>query len=351
MMAILWARTAATLLFCLLVFPYGAGLALCGSRKPGTVYFCGLMMTWTLFGALALVFHALLGSLRCMTAIWLVLCAGIAVVGYLRSADRLPWRLHLRTGEPWTACQKFLLVLVLAVVVAHTLNTVFRTYYGNWDDETYCAVAVTSWYTDTVNRCSTTAGTLLQPFYNLKYVLASWPVYSAALAILSGLHPAMIYRTLLPLAEIPAFWWIGYAILATFFRRDRTRTLMAMLLFQLLFLISAEKMTGTGIEWWMIVNCWTGKAIGGGVILPLILWQVMELYDAKDAPARVDCWKILLLSSCAACFVSASLFFVVPVQFVLWGGVYLLFTRRYKAAGGFCLCMLPPLVCAALTIF
>lgn len=351
MTVIEWVRVIASLTLCLLVLPFGTGLFLCCSRKWGTVYFCGLMATWTLFGLLAMLFHATLGSLRWMTGVWMSLCVSMAVIGYLRGKDRFPWHLSRGGKVHWTAAQKLLLTLVLAIVAAQTLNTVFRTYYGNWDDETYCAVAVTSWSTDTVNRCSTTAGTLLQPFYNLKYVLASWPVYSAALAILSGLHPTVIYRTLLPLMEIPFFWWIGSAILATLFRKDRTRTLMAMLMFQLLFLVSAEKMTGTGIEWWIAVNCWTGKAVGGGVILSLILWQVMELYEAEDATTRADCWKILLLSSCAACFVSASLFFVVPVQLALWGSVYILFTRRYRVAWGFGLCMLPPLICATLTLF
>lgn len=343
-------RGAGMLILCLLILPFGMGLALCRTRKQTLVYFGGLMASWTVFELLAMIFHTMLWSLRAMTGIWMGICVVVAMAGYLRGGKQIfqtRWGEH----EPWNTVQKILLVLVGAFVVLQTVNTVFGTYYGNWDDETYCAVAVTSWYTDTVYRCSTTAGTLLAPFHNVKYVVASWPVYSAALAILSGLHPTVVYRTLLPLLEIPASWWIGGAILTMFFRKERTRTLMSLLLFQLLFLVAAEKMTGTGIEWWMVVNCWTGKSVGGGMVVPLILWVMMELYDAPDAVQRLTLWKILFLTSCAACFVSASLFFVVPVQLALWGAVYLLFTRRYRETAGICLCLLPPSICAVLTLF
>lgn len=342
-------RTAVVLVLCLLVLPFGMGLMLVRSRKPSMVYFGGLAASWTLFELLAMVFHILLWSLRGMTWLWLGICLVTAAAGYFRGRDRLAL-LRREKRPPWTAAQRILLVLVLLAAALQTLNVVLRTYYGNWDDETYCSMAVTSWYTDTVYRCSTTAGTLVPAFSNIRYMISLWPVYSASISVLGGMHPAIVYRTLMPLLLVPASWWVSGAFLTTFFRKDRTRVLMTLFLFQLLFLAAAEKMGGTGIEWWMTVNCWTGKAVGGGVVLPLILWMTAELYEAPDAAARRDCWKILFLAACTGCFVSASLFFVVPVQLALWGAVYLLLTRRYRDAGKFCICMLPPLLCAAVVL-
>lgn len=342
-------RAVTALLLCLLVLPFGMGLALCRNGKVSMTYFGGLTAGWTLFELLALLFHRMLWSLRVMTVLWLLLCVVAAIVGYFRGRKRLTPK-DKAPGPAWTISQKLLLVLVLLVVAALTLNTVLRTYYGNWDDETYCSVAVTSWYTDTVYRGSTTAGTPVEAFSNIQYMIADWPVYSASLAVLSGLHPAIVYRTLMPLLLIPSSWWIGGATLQVIFRKDRTRTLMAMVLFQLLFLAAAEKMNGTGIEWWMVVNSWSGKAVGGGVILPMILWMIVELYHEPDGTARRECWKILFLTSCAGCLIAASLFFIVPVELAAWGAVYLLFTRRYREMTKLGACMLPPLVCAAATL-
>lgn len=347
-MAITMIRTGLVLALCLLVLPYGMGLALCRRARPGLVYFGGLTASWTLFEILSLLFHGMLWSLRVMSVLWLVLCLAVAAAGYLRARGQRPKPVP---SQPWTGVQRLLLAVVVAVVVLQTLNTVFNAYYGNWDDETYCSIAVTSWYTDTVNRCSTTSGALRDAFYNLKYVLPGWPVYSAALGVLGGLHPAIVYRTLLPVLEIPAAWLLGYWIIRAFFRRNRTRALAAMLLFQLLSLVAAERMTGTAIEWWMLVDCWTGKAVGGGIVVPLMLWLVLNLCDASEEGQRADLWKVLFLTGCAACFVSASLFFLIPVQLVLWGGCFLWQTGRRRDLWKFGVCMLPSLVCVAVTLF
>ncbi len=76
-------------------------------------------------------------------------------------------------------------------------NTVFNVTYKNWDDETYCANAVGAVYTDLVNRVAPESGVLHPAFYNKKYVIAGWPIYSSMLSVLSGIHAAIIYRTIL----------------------------------------------------------------------------------------------------------------------------------------------------------
>ena len=334
-------RAIAALALCLLALPYGMGLALCRTSRPVLTYFGGLMASWTAFWGLSLVFHAALGSLRVMTGVWLALCVAVAAFGCLRCRPRGVRRAPAPGRD---AVQALLLAAVVALVLLQTLNTVGNTYYGNWDDETYCSIAVTSWYTDTVNRCSTTSGALLPAFDNVKYVLASWPVYSASLALLTGLHPAIVFRTLLPLFEIPACWCLWYGVVAQFFRRERRAALLAMLLLQALALLAAERTARLGVEWWMLVNCWTGKSVGGGLIVPLILWLMVVLPDA-DAPARGGCWKILFLTCCAGCFVSASMFFLIPVQVALWGGVYVLHSRDAKALLRLGACVAPAAVC------
>ena len=91
------------------------------------------MASWTVFELLAMIFHTMLWSLRVMAGIWMGICVVVAMAGYLRGGQQI---FQTRWGEhkPWNTVQKILLVLVGAFVVLQTVNTVFGTYYGNWDD-------------------------------------------------------------------------------------------------------------------------------------------------------------------------------------------------------------------------
>ena len=148
--------------------------------------------------------------------------------------------------------------MVLAVA-AVTLNTVLNTTYKNWDDQTYCANAVITWQTDVINRHTFYSGRYVQAFYLPEYTIASWPIFSALLAVLSGLHPAVIYRTLLPLFEIPAAFAIIWLLARRFFPASRKKAWLVLLYYLLFTLAAAEQIGTVSSEWWLVVNCWTAR--------------------------------------------------------------------------------------------
>lgn len=310
----------------------------------------GLFASFCVFEILSIIFHITLGSLRLQIAIWCVICIIIAMIGW-----RKAWHGKMPTfhaGKKWNRMEVILLLIAVAFVVLLTINTVVNVYYGNWDDETYCGTAVTSWYTDTVDRYAPGLGVLQPAFYEMPYNIASWPVYSAMLAVLTGVHPAIVFRTILPLFEIPLAYYIAYLLLRSFWKDSREKPLLALIYFQLFTLLTAENMPQTSGEWWLVVNCWTGKALMAAIMTPLILWLMIQMEENQTDPVLMkQIWRTLLFVCWAGCFVSASLFFVVPLELALWGGFYLLRTKRWKDFPKFLLCGLPTLFCAITTLF
>lgn len=333
------------------VVPWGMGRALIGGKDTRLILLGGLFTSFCLFEVLAMLFHVTMGSLRFMTAVWCVLCVGLAAWGYVQVARAPRTTEKKRISLRWDRVEMVLLVLVVALVVLQTMNTVLNTYYGNWDDETYCGTAVTSWYTDTVNRYAPSTGALQPIFYNDKYVIASWPVYSSVLAILTGVHPAILFRTILPIFEIPLAYWIAYQLLRCFFPKSRKKALLGTLYYEIFVLMAAESMSGTSGEWWLVVNCWTGKALTASIVTPLILWLLIRLGECGDDTLRRQLWLTLLAVCWAACFVSASLFFVVPLELGVWGGLRLLRTKQWSEVPRYMLCALPTAFCALITLF
>lgn len=119
----------------------------------------------------------------------------------------------------------------LLLIVLITVNTVLNTTYLNWDDETGCANSVGAWYTDLVNRTAPESGELKKAFYDKKYVIAGWSIFSSMLAVLTDIHPAVINRMLLPI----------YAA--------NKKRFSALIIIQAPILQTAELSAGTSSEW------------------------------------------------------------------------------------------------------
>ena len=197
------------LLLVLFIIPYGMGCILIKSKELCLTWMGGFFVSLCAFEVLALIFHAIYGSLHVMVILWCMSCGSLACLGFFRG-KKPDNPLSKIAFSDWSRTEKILLLLAAILILLQTLNNVLNTTYRNWDDETYCANAVGSWYTDKVNRCAPQSGIYRNAFYDKKYTLAAWPIYSSMLAVLSHVHPAIIYRTVLPLFEVPFAFFIIY---------------------------------------------------------------------------------------------------------------------------------------------
>ena len=334
------------------LLPYGVGRLFVPCRDRLYPWIVGLCTCFLLYEFLYLAFHVTLGSLTAMTFLWLAVCIVGAVVGIWKSrclqTDRLP-SLSLMTS--WDSWDTLLFFAVVAVFLLQSFNAAFRTYYGNLDDHYYCAIATTSLSTDTVNRVYPISGLPREAFFPKDYTLPAWPTFSASLALLTGVHPAIIYRTLLPLVETPAAYGITYLILRSFFKepKDRKYALLALLYVEIFTVVTASRGGGESSEFWFVVNGWSGKALSASIALPLVLLFLLRVENAKDAAARRDAWLGLILASWSCCMFAATLFFLIPVELTIWGLCCLLRTKRWKDIGGFAIAAALPTAFAAFT--
>lgn len=343
-------RTCAAFLFALCFLPAGLGALVLPERRPALRLITGFSLSLVLFELLMLLFHATGGSFRLMVVLWCAVCGAGALLGLWRRKRTVPRPAVRRDRRRLDWMEWVLLAAVVLAVAAVTLNTVLNTTYKNWDDQTYCANAVATWQTDAINRYTFYSGKWVQPFYLMKYILAGWPNYSSMLAVLCGLHPAILFRTLLPLFEIPAAFAVVWLLLRHFFPASRKKPLLGLLYYLLFALAVSEKISANTNEWWLLVNCWTGKAISFYLVTPVVLWLLFTLEEQTDARQRRGCWIALFFTCAASCTIAATMFMVLPVELGIWGLFYLWRTRRWREIGNFCLCAAPAVVCALLTL-
>lgn len=342
-------RVCLAFFFAVLFVPFGMGKALI--RKQGVLlsFICGFAASLLYFEILMLIFHALGASFRVMVWLWSLPCGLTAAYGLFQSMLNNNFIETQKKGS-WDAISIVLLAVVLFLTVGITLNTVFNTTYVNWDDQTYVANAVGTWQTDQVNRVAPYSGSTRAPFYDRKYVIAGWPIYSSMLAVLSGIHPAIIFRTLLPLFEIPSAIGIIYLLLKELFPKSQRKTLLGVLYYIFFALAVSEKMGGNCSEWWLFVNCWTGKALSFNVVIPLVLWLLLRLEKEPVGKTRTAYWITLFLVSGAACNIAATMFLILPIEIGTWGIFSLYRTRRWSDIWKYALSAAPAVLCAIVTV-
>ena len=341
----MWAFLVFPLVF--FIMPLGIGLLLIPSNNKAQVFITGLCASWSLYEILAILFHCTQWPLHVMTLLWLCICVGLAGVGYYSKRDAV-----VQWGQSFQCVQNRLELalwgLLIVLVFAQTLSMVLGAFYGNWDDSTYCSIATTSWYTDTANRYSPQTGEWGTVLYDGQYVLAAWPLLSASIAQLTGIHPAIIFRTLMPLIEVPLAYWILYLLARFFFVEDRKKAVATVIVAVVINLVTANQMGQNSAEWWLILNPWTGKAIASNIMVPMILWILFCMESVIGKPEHRNWWCTLFLACMASCFVAGTMFVLVPVELAIWGTFYLVRTRRWRDSLYFFACGVFPLVCLLL---
>lgn len=343
-------RASVSFLLVIFFLPFGLGNAVLPRQSRLLQFVCGFAVSLSLFEVLALIFHATGASLRLMVLLWSILCAAGALFGWKISRISVAFVDRTSRREKADGWEKALFIIALLAVAVITLNTVFNTTYVNWDDQTYCTNAVDSWQSDLVNRLAPHSGTMRPAFYDKKYAIAAWPVYSSMLAVLSGIHPAIIFRTLLPLFEVPAAFGIVYLLLREIFPKNRKKALLGLIYYIFFALAVAEKMGANCSEWWVFINCWTGKAIAFNIVVPLVLWLLLQLEKEQGTQGKNACWITLFFVCCGACNIAATLFMVLPIEIGAWGIFSLYRTRKWNEIWKFALCAAPSLACALATM-
>ena len=208
------------------------------------MYFGGLFASLTVFEILMLIFHAAMGSLRVMTALWCLLCGAVAVYGWCNiwpqcrqnglASVRASLKDWTRTENScwrfvwgWLCCR-----LPTRCSTLHTkTGTMKRTVPMQWEQCIPILSIVLLRNPACCTRLSTTK----------KYVIAGWPIYSSMLSVLSGIHAAIIYRTILPILR-----WRWRIICCTVFYviscgMTEEKALIAFVFVYQFFLLAAKK--------------------------------------------------------------------------------------------------------------
>lgn len=178
----------------------------------------------------------------------------------------------------------------------------------------------------------------------VKDVTAPYPLFIAAISSVTGIHPAIMAHTVMPLLFIPLSYVVFSLIGGMIFGEDVKRKGIFLFFLSLIHLFSFETIFSAGYT--LLTIIWQGRSIVAMIMLPLTWYLLMKLGDREtieDKPA-VYAYVLIGLSALANAMLSnmGSLFaFILCMAYAL---SYSIQDRKIKPFVCMTIAMVPDLV-------
>ena len=164
----------------------------------------------SIYMVLALIVTFSKGSLSTLSYLWALIVMVIAMLGAykLRGFNYDKPKVNMI----WIAVLGLVLLQIVAVIVLR---------HSDADDAWYVATASTDWYTNTVGQIDPYTGEPLPWYGQSDYLMAPWPVFISTLAKFSGIHPAIIFHTIIPAYVVAAYYVTMHCVSKFFFDDEK----------------------------------------------------------------------------------------------------------------------------------
>lgn len=328
-----------SLLLWLLLIPFGMGLLFLPllpkrQRTPGATLIAGYIFQFALVEVIGIpvVIYAVYNGYSTFIKLFLpsaVLLAALGVtIAFLSRKKGMEWDFPdsasgmLQGIQKLNMEQKILFILFLLLVLFQMYMAFTRASFDG-DDAYYGVQAVIAQQVDTLYRVNPYTGRSAP--LDVRHALALFPIWSAYIGSVSGLHATIICHSVLPLVLIPLTYLIYYQIGSVLFQKKRE------LLPMFLFLIALWQIFGNislyTTETFFLTRTWQGKSFAGNVVIPAVIWIFLLLYDSSKTAGL---WILLAALNLAG---GASSSLAVLLSCLMTAGFGFLFAVSKKSFG------------------
>lgn len=293
-------------------------------------YIYGFLFELSSFQIITLILTFMHKSLTADMIIWGSINLILVINGIFhlyRESVRMKRREYSWRDLPMTACIVVILVMFQTIYVSVGMHV-------DMDDAWYVGTAMSSYCSDTINIVSAETGDVLQRFAG-DYTMAPFPIFWAMMARITGIHPAIIMHTLLPLFLIPLSYGAYYLLAQKLFKKNPKR--IAMFMFFLCFVNLFGNFSTRSTSTFLMFRIWQGKSVLCNILLPIIIYLFLCAVEEKK---RVY-WVGVFLAVLAGTMVSSMGVFLGPVLLAILAFVDLIIDRKLENCLKACVCVVP----------
>ena len=309
---------AAIIIWFLCIVPFAVGLLLEKTviKENISLAECmtlGLLSLCSLFMMASVPLIQLKQTLRLLEIVWFVVTMLFVIVSFIYSRSEIKdlfvkskIEIKERNKIFYITVAICLLSIVIAVLFIQPDNS------GNVVEITNRAVATDSLY----GYDAYTGEAVAEVDASLKY--SPFEMYYAVLAGISGIHPAILIKLVIPIVWIPIVYGTYYMWGKLVYSTDEKKQCMFVL--ACVFLSVYPVISGKGYGLWVLNGIWQRDAFLCSFILPVALWTCVKLLCRKNR-FKVTLLELLLCSVAAEFAVYKSFYYIVLMVFVtmiLW---------------------------------
>ena len=262
----------------------------------------------------------------------------ILVFAVLRK-KRLPEPLLNQAGryEGWSYSEHLLLLVLAVLVIMQCAYYVFGMHIDD-DDARYVANAVAAAETNTMYRFHPNTGEAMKYFMGEigKEVTSPLMMFYAALAVLTGIHPAILIHTFLPPVLLIAGYGILWLLAEEIWPEGRTQRLL-FLAAAVVFRMMGNTSIYTGSTF-SLMRIWQGKALVAALFVPFVILIYLRIYLRRPNPYA---YVLLCTMNLAACLSSGMGIYLCAILTGTAAAALLIRTRSLRAAVPVLLCCIP----------
>lgn len=152
-----------------------------------------------------------------------------------------------------------------------------------------------------------------------KDVISPWMIYVALISKVVMIHPTIIAHTIIPVFLVILIYLVYYLIAKKIFNKDLV-SVFSMLCFISLLNIFGNYSVYTS-ETFMLTRIWQGKAVFAALIIPLLIYCLLNIYTAKKNDGNYIVLFLSMISSCLMSGLGTFLTVIIVMVFGLWYGI------------------------------
>ena len=269
---------------------------------PAAVYAAGFVIVLAVFQIVAVpvILFETWGFPRIVT-IYSILLAVLSAAGLIfgfpvlrgMAVDARTWIVKRKRPSVETA-----LYWVIAVgLILFQMYMAYTHEFFDGDDAYYVAQSVIAEQTDVLYRIMPYTG--LSTSLDIRHALASLPIWEAYLARVTGIHPAIIAHSVLPLILIPLTYLVYYRIGMRLFKGAFRKTAVFLILVSLLQIFGNTSIYTNAT--FFLMRTWQGKSVLCNFVLLTAVWSLLRLWetgaDGEQKGKKQAGWWLLMAAN------------------------------------------------------
>ena len=268
-----------------------------------------------------------------LTNIWIILMLISFFISFILMLKNIKNIVKENTLKYKDANKKLLFLFIILVLIQAFIG--FYYMHEDYDDSNFVAKATIAYDTDTLYKYDD-KGVVYEKLPS-RQVLSPFPIYTASIAKIFDLHPAIIAHTVFPPVFIILAYLLYYLIADALFKNDEKLKYIFLILLNIIYVFGAYSVWSNFV--FLLYRPWQGKALIANIFLPLI-WLLFIKYLNEDN----FYWGILFMCLWAADLVSSMGLFIPSIAAFVLAIIYTISQKDKKYILKTLVCFIPSII-------